>query len=87
MLAALGLGNALWVPPVRFRGQKKFSDEEVKETRKVANLRIHVERAMKRIKAFRCLRNTVTITQTDLISDIFFVCAMLSNYQHPLCSY
>ena len=35
------------------RGQEQFSKAEVKKTKVIANLRIYVERAIRRLKTFR----------------------------------
>ena len=50
----------------------------------VANKRIHVERAMKRIKAFSSMQRRIPITQFDVLSHLVFVVCFLSNLQVPL---
>ena len=74
----------LWMPPKRQANAANFTAEQVKITQKIANKRIHVERAMKRIKAFSYLKRTIPVVQFDLISHMVFVCAMMSNFQCPL---
>ncbi|XP_066268877.1 uncharacterized protein [Branchiostoma lanceolatum] len=56
----------------------------VAKTKKVANARIHVERAIGRIKWFAILQNTVPINMLPLLDDIVVVCAALSNLRPPL---
>ena len=72
------------VPP--FMNQsRQFEESELLETRRIATLRIHVERAMERIKNYHILDFIpLTLCRSGIIDMIFFVCAMLSNFQPPL---
>lgn len=72
------------VPP--FMNQTgQFEESELLETRRIATLRIHVERAMERIKNFHILDSIpITLCRNGIIDMIFFVCVMLSNFQPPL---
>ncbi|KXJ06510.1 hypothetical protein AC249_AIPGENE1155 [Exaiptasia diaphana] len=72
------------IPPfMNVSGQ--FEESELLETRRIATLRIHVERAMERIKNFHILDFIpITLCRNGIIDMIFFVCAMLSNFQKPL---
>ena len=57
----------LVVPPgARVKSQK---------TKEVANLRIHVERVINRIKFFRFLKGTVPVTMKQHVYDIILTCA------------
>lgn len=82
LLAALGVG--ITVPPKRYSKQTQLTQLQAEMTEKVANLRIHVERAMRRIKRFRFLQNVIQVHQYDLITDIFFICAGIGNFLPPL---
>jgi hypothetical protein len=55
------------------------------ETRRIASVRIHVERAMERIKNYHIFDRPLPTLSTDLANQIFFVCASLSNFWPPLC--
>ena len=74
---------SLCVPPGA-RAKSQFSDEACKETKTVANLRIHVERAINRIKTFRILKNIFPITLLPFVDDIVRTCAAICNIQPPL---
>lgn len=76
-------GVELNIPPLKTEDQ--LSEDDIILTRRIASLRIHVERAIGRIKTFRIL-NDVPINMAPLADQIFFVCAMLSNFSKPLCS-
>ena len=76
-------GVGLNIPPQKLSDQ--LTEEEVVKTRRIANLRIHVERAIGRIKTFRIL-NDIPVNMAVMAEEIFFVCSMLSNFSKPLCS-
>ena len=76
-------GVELNIPPLKTDTQ--LSEDDLILTRRIANLRIHVERAIGRIKTFRIL-NDIPISMATLSEQIFFVCALLSNFSKPLCS-
>ncbi len=44
--------------PLFLRGKKQLSEKELVITRRIASLRIHVERAMERIKNFHIFDKT-----------------------------
>ncbi len=54
-------GAKLAIPPFA-RGKKQFSQKEVETARQLSRARIHVERAIGRIKNFRILQQTLPIT-------------------------
>ena len=68
----------LEIPPPS-SGLEQMSTADVKKTKRIANARIHVERAIGRIKWFSILQNTLPITMLPLIDDILIVCAALCN--------
>ncbi|KAH7932603.1 hypothetical protein HPB51_029207 [Rhipicephalus microplus] len=61
-----------------------FSPEEVKCTKEIAALRIHVERRIQRIKAFHIFDRPIPLTLAPLINQIWTVTAILSNFQSSL---
>ena len=77
-------GVSLNIPPF-MRGKKQLSENEVVTTRRIASLRIHVERAMGRIKNYHIFDRALPATMTTIADRIFFVCCMLTNFQSPLC--
>lgn len=79
----LGQRADLIIPPGA-RGFEQGTGDETRLTKRVANLRIHVERAINRIKWFRILQNTVPITLIPILDDIVLVCSALSNFYQPL---
>lgn len=75
------LNIELNLPPF-MEGKQQLTAEKVQEGRTIASLRIHVERAIGRIKTFRILQETIPITLARLTNQIVHVCAYLSNF-HP----
>ena len=78
------IGVRLNIPPF-LRGKKQLSENELVSTRRILSLRIHVERAMERIKNFHIFDWTIPSSLTDIADRIFFVCCVLTNFSPPLC--
>ena len=67
-----------------FSHGKQLSNEEVTRTRRVANVRIHVERAIRRLKVFTILKDIVPISLTRHVDKILRICAALANLNPAL---
>ena len=78
------LHKAELVIPPGASGKKQMTAKDVEKTKVVANLRIHVERAIERIKRFRLLKYTLPISLLPLADDIIQACAGLCNLLDPL---
>lgn len=72
------------IPPF-LRGQQ-FSKEQIDETRSIATVRIHVERAFGRVKQFHILDPNIPLSLSRNIESIFKVCCFLTNLDKPLVS-
>ena len=79
------LGVKINIPPF-LKGKMQLEPEELVETRRIASLRIHVERAMERIKNYHIFDRTLPSSLTDVAEETFFVCAVMCNFLPPLCS-
>jgi len=77
-------GIGCQMPPMKNRRLIQFSRDQGVLGSKSANRRIHIERAMKRCKAFGYLHRVVPLDQLDILSHIVYVIAFLSNFQCPL---
>jgi hypothetical protein len=64
------------IPPF-LEGRKKLEHWELTQTRRIASLRIHVERAIERIKNFN-ITKLITTNLAPLADEIVFVCAFLT---------
>ena len=68
----------LGVPPgARIKSQ--ITSSEVKQTKKIANVTIHAERATNRIKSYRILKSLLLITVLHGCDGIIRTCAGLCN--------
>ena len=77
------IGVDLNIPPF-YEGRKQLPAEEVKKGRQIASVRIHVERAIGRIKNFSILRGNFPLSMIRLANQIVCICAWLSNFQPAL---
>ena len=68
------IGVKLNIPPFLGR-RKQLTKEEAESGRKIASVRIPVERAIGRLKHFAILRSTIPLTMARLINQIVYVCA------------
>jgi hypothetical protein len=50
-------------------------------TRRIAKVRIHVERAIRKLKCFSILRGVIPLTMKPYVTSIAKVCAALVNLQ------
>ena len=79
-------GVKLNIPPF-LRGKTQLDERELLETRRIALLRIHVERCMERIKNFHIFDGVMPLSLIDVADQIFFVCAVLTNFRMYLDFY
>ncbi|XP_020904289.1 uncharacterized protein LOC110242620 [Exaiptasia diaphana] len=71
------------MPPFSKKG-KQLSRAATKSTRQIAQVRIHVERAIERLKDFKIFQGNMPLTLTPLADHVLVVCAALCNLQKPL---
>ena len=77
------VGVELNIPPY-LSGQPQLDEPELVETRRIASLRIHVERAIERIKNYHFFDRPIPSTLVCVTDQAFFVCAVLTNFYLPL---
>ena len=81
----LPFGVVLNIPP--FLGQAgQMSAEQVVQTQQIAGLRIHVERAINKIKNFHIWDGVVPISLFGVVNQMWAVCSFLCNLQDPILS-
>ncbi|KAK3088806.1 hypothetical protein FSP39_023942 [Pinctada imbricata] len=78
----------LTIPPFTRKckwGKGRYlSVKEIRKTRQIANLRIHVERAIQRLKTFKLISQTIPWNMKSLIHPMVVVAAFFCNLQKPL---
>ena len=58
-----------------------MTPENLMTTKKTAVMRIHVERKMEQIKCFKILAGEIDNTLFDVLEQLVFLCAMLTNFE------
>ncbi|XP_059471644.1 uncharacterized protein LOC132205139 [Neocloeon triangulifer] len=66
--------------PDFLKNKERFSSEELRNSERIAEIRVHVERAIRKIKEFHILDNTIPITLMPMIDRIWICCATLANF-------
>lgn len=74
---------SLEIPPPS-AGLQQMARSNVLRTKRVANARIHVERAINRIKWFKILSSVLSVSLIPLFDDILLICSCLCNLLEPL---
>ena len=78
-------GIKLNIPP--FLGsQGQMSPEDVVKTQTVASLRVHVERAINKVKNFHIWDNVLPLNLFGIVNQMWTVCCILCNLQKPIIS-
>ena len=81
ILKELNIG--LNIPPF-MEGRQQLPASEIDEGRRIASLRVHVERAIGRLKTYAICRQTIPISLARLANQIVYVCTFLTNFQPAL---
>lgn len=76
--------HGVMVFPPFAKGQLQFTNEEMEMTYQVAHVRIHVERAIQRVKVFNILNSRVPTELISCMTDIVRMCCVLVNLQPPI---
>ena len=77
------LGVELNLPPF-MKGRTQLPADEMERGRSITSLRIHVERAIGRMKHSKILTGVFLLKMARLANQIVSVCAYLSNFQPAL---
>ena len=78
------LGVKVTIPNFKGQGRSQLKEGEGKRSEKIAEARIHVDRASQRIKTYRILDREERLRMAHLAEHIFVVCAYLVNFQTPI---
>ena len=81
----LPAGVTLSIPP--FKGSRpQLTAQEVEDTARIAAVRIHVERAIGRVKNYHILDGVMPLSLQPLLNKFFSVWCLLTNFQPFLVS-
>lgn len=73
----------LFIPPKRQSSMDQFSKEDCFETMRIANVRIHIERAIRRVKGWHIFDQVLPLSMNGVVNQIWTVCCLLVNWQNP----
>lgn len=76
-------GVTLNYPPF-LNDQQQFNIDEEVRTRRIAKERVHVERAIERIKNFRILKQVIPLRMAADVNKIWVICSYLTLFSKPL---
>ena len=62
----------------------QFSKKEAMENKSISNVRVHVERAIRRIKEFHLFDKEIPINLVGTVNQLWTVASLLTNFQSPL---
>uniref|UniRef100_A0A224YRY4 Isl2eu-1 cs n=1 Tax=Rhipicephalus zambeziensis TaxID=60191 RepID=A0A224YRY4_9ACAR len=75
------LGVSLNIPPF-MKGKSQLSLQDEQETRKIAKIRIHVERVIGQLKTFKVLKQVYPITMSRKLNSVWKACAYMYNFMN-----
>ena len=78
------MGVKLHMPSFKGTERTQLTSSETIKSENISKVRIHVERAIQRIKIFHILDGEVKLSMKDVAEQIFTVCAYLVNFQNPI---
>ena len=76
------IGLKLNIPPFAHSG-KQMNQHDALYTKKIAMHRVHVERAIRRIKSFKILSRRIPLSMMSSVNQIWYVCSFLTNFMPP----
>ena len=76
-------GVGLNIPPF-LDGAPQLSLQDEVKTRKIASLRVHVERTIQRIKSYKILSNVFPLKMSSDLNKIWVICSYLTLFYPPL---
>ena len=73
----------LFIPPKRQSKSEQFSKEDCFATMRITNVRIHVERAIRRIKGWHIFDGVIPLSLCGVVNQLWAVSCLLVNWQKP----
>ena len=75
-----GLGVRLNIPS-KCQRDWQFTPDDVMKTKKITAVRIHVERAINRMKQYALVGGVIPNTSWDIANQLIFVAGYLTNFE------
>ena len=76
-------GTSLNIPPF-LNGEPQLSLSSENETKQIASVPTHVERAIERVKNFKILQSTFPLSMAPKLNKIWVICDCLVNFLRQL---
>ena len=73
------------IPPF-LKEKPQFNENEVIRTQTIAKHRVHVERAIGKVRNFLIFNTRIPISSLGTINQLWTVCCLLSNFMNPVLS-
>ncbi|XP_025085564.1 uncharacterized protein LOC112558989 [Pomacea canaliculata] len=70
--------------PAFLSGKGQFSESEVTANQSISSLRVHVERAIRRVKEYRLFHGKIPLTLCGSLNQLWTVAVLLTNFNPPL---
>ena len=70
--------------PAFLSGRYQLTKAEVKESQSIASVRMHVERAIRRMKTFKLIRKEIPLAFHGSINQLWTVTCLLCNFLLPM---
>lgn len=71
------------IPPF-LKDKVGFEEEDVIKSQTIARHRIHVERAIGKVRRFKIFHSVIPVTKFGSINQVWTVACFLSNFQNPV---
>ena len=71
------------IPPF-LKDQAGFNEGDVLKTQTIARHRIHVERAIGKVRRFRIFHSVIPVSMFGSVNQIWTVACLRSNFQNPV---
>lgn len=78
------MGVKLHMPAFKGADRPQLSAKEGFVSENISSVRIHIERAIQRIKTFHILDGELKLSMKEIAEQVFTVCAYLVNFQTPI---
>lgn len=78
------MGVKLHMPSFKGAERPQLSTSEGQKSEHISSVRIHIERAIQRIKTYHILDGELKLSMKDIAEQVFTVCGYLVNFQSPI---
>ena len=78
------IGKTIVVHNLKGSNRCQLSPSESFNSEKISKIRIHIERAIHRIKTYHILDGELKLSMKHISEQVFTVCAYLVNFQAPI---